>query len=179
MKKFPAAGVAAFLALAWSAAWSAEPAADHRGFSLDEYSVTASRAPDDWQVGAGVTFGDSYRGDYCLFGGGRVSWAKALRSGATSNGFGIGAIGGVAYRPQRAFAPTASLAADWLSGLDGYRYKLTASAGVRVRVVQERDATYAVALELIHATLEGTGGVPNKSGFGIAVVCSVGFLDRS
>ncbi len=51
--------------------WAAGPAraagdAVGTSFSLDEYSLTSSRASDDWQLAAGFTLGDSIRNGYYL-----------------------------------------------------------------------------------------------------------------
>ncbi|MBZ5637294.1 MAG: hypothetical protein LAO51_00905 [Acidobacteriia bacterium] len=165
-----------------SAAGSA-PAQGRAGdlaFALDEYSVAAGRGPDTWQTAAGLTFGDAFRQRYHLFGGGRLSWVKASRAGSSSNGWGLGAIGGIGYRPTRRCSPLATLAVDKLFGLGGdYRFELTGSAGVRIRTVARLDPEYAISFLLFRSTLYGSSGVENQSAFGVAAAFSLAFLHRS
>ena len=164
--------------------WVAGPAlaagdAVGTSFSLDEYSLMSSRAPDDWQLAAGVTLGDSIRDGYYLFGGGRLSWVKTIDGSRTSNGWALGGVGGVGFRPSAVFSPVASVAVDKLFGMtDSYNLKLTASAGVRVRVVKQLDPHYAITFQLFRSTLYGESGVADRSDFGLAVVYAVGFFGR-
>jgi hypothetical protein len=158
-------------------AGTAEQTAGPR-FTLDEYSLTASRAPEAWQIAGGLTFGNSYKGDFHLFGGGRVSWVKVLRAGETSSGWALGAIGGIGYRPDRQWSPVVKLALDKLYSLDAYGTRLTASTGIRVRVAPQLDRHAAITFELFGSTLYGSGAVANKSDFGFAVVYSLAFFER-
>jgi hypothetical protein len=149
-------------------------------FAVDEYSVTAGSAPGSRQVAAGLTLGDSFRQGFCFFGGGRLSWVQATRAGETSSGWGLGAIGGIGYHPARKYSPVATLAVDKLFGLDDtYRYKVTASTGVRIRVVQRVDPHYAISLLVFRSRLYGSDGIGDRSDFGVAAAWSIAFLHRS
>ncbi len=170
--------------LSFGAAWAAPAAAPvasasvDRDFTLDEYSALLSGASDFWQAGVGLTFGDSLHKKYHLFGGGRLTWVQAGDAGRTSNGWALGVIGGVGFRPQRKWSPVGTLAADKFFGVDLYESNLTLSAGVRIQVVPNLDPQQVVSVLLFAGRLYGSNGVADRSDAGVSVLYSLAFFEQ-
>ncbi len=168
------------LASAWAGPATAPvaTASVDRDFSLDEYSATLSGASDFWQSGLGLTFGDSLEKKWYLFGGGRLTWVQAGDNGRTSNGWSLGAIGGVGYRPRNKFSPIGTLAADKFFAVDMYDGQLVLSGGVRILIDPRSDPQQALSVVVFGGRLYGSSGFEDRNNTGVSVIYSLAFVQQ-
>jgi len=154
-----------------------EPSSE-RGI-LDEYTLDVHGAGDSLRVGAGMLLGNVEKGGYAWAFGGRASWLQISGRGNVRNGWALGALAGLSFRPERTLSPTMSLALDRPFAL-GDRYDLltTVSAGLRFRVVPAVEEHFALRFVVFRSEFVGKKGIRNEADYGVGVVYSVALYDR-
>ncbi len=173
-------GVVVLLALPPAAmAGGASAQAGDRPFILDEYSLALYRSPETFKMTPTVSMGDSLTPSLYWFRGGRLSWDRVERHDHDINGWGAGVLAGIGYRPAEYFSPVFGVAVDGVFGGAGiYRYSVTMSAGVRVRVIPRLSQHYAMRLEVFRAAYFGESGVADKVVNGFAIVYTAALFQR-
>lgn len=148
-------------------------------FSLDEYVVTAADSSGAYQLAGGITLGNSFGTHYYGFWGGRLSWVQVEHRGGNRNGWALGGVAGLGFRPDRLFAPILRIGVDKLFTVDDlYGLQAVVSAGVRIRVSPRVPTHYAISFEVFRNGLMGASGVPDRNETGILVGYSVGFFQK-
>lgn len=141
---------------------------------LDAFDTGAAASAGNLLLSTGVVLGDAWKSGTYVNGGGRISYARLRVDGGEQSGFAIGAMMAIGYRIEGPWSPVGTLAVDRLFEFeDSYLTRVTASAGVRLRLGEGRFRAQAFRFEMFYCNLFGVGDRPDKRQVGLGVFYSV------